>query len=299
MKLSYLTSVTLFIAFVALIEFYFGWRNLLAPWRALPYSLVLLAIILTFVTYWVRAMRLYDYFRDDMRGAFAACLKLMLLHNFFNNLLPMRAGEISFPILMKRYFNVPLMRSTPVLLWFRVLDMHTLVLLALAITIKPWTYAVAACLLWLSVPYLLFLANAKLLNYLNGHPGGRPRRLLYKVLVSLPYSHNAFWRAWLWTVINWVVKLGVFVWVLRLFIEIPFAAAWLGVMGGDVTSVLPIHAFAGAGTYEAGVVAGLLPFGAPAEAAFKAAVNLHLFLLATTLLGGALSLLLARPPQHG
>ena len=298
MKLSYLTGITLFIAFVALIEFYFGWRNLLAPWRALPYSLVLLAIILTFVTYWVRAMRLYDYFRDEMRGAFAACLKLMLLHNFFNNLLPMRAGEISFPLLMKRYFNVPLMRSTPALLWFRVLDMHTLVLLALGITVRPWSYAVAACLLWLCVPYLLFLGSKKILGYLDAHPGGRPRRLLHTILISLPYSHNAFWRAWLWTIINWIVKLGVFVWVLRLFIEIPFAAAWIGVIGGDVTSVLPIHSLAGAGTYEAGVVAGLLPFGAPATAAFKAAVNLHLFLLATTLLGGALSLLLSRP-QHG
>ena len=299
MKLSYLIGITLFIACVALIEFYFGWRNLLAPWRALSYSLVLLAIILTFVSYWVRAMRLYDYFRDEMRGAFMACFKLMLLHNFFNNLLPMRAGEISFPLLMKRYFDVPLMRSTPALLWFRVLDLHTLVLLALAITVRPWAYATAACLLWLSVPYLLFLGNTKLLNYLDAHPGGRPRRLLHTVLISLPYSHSAFWRAWLWTVINWVVKLGVFVWVLRLFIEIPFAAAWLGVIGGDVTSVLPIHAFAGAGTYEAGVVAALLPFGVVAAAAFKAAINLHLFLLASTLLGGALSLLLSRPVQHG
>ncbi len=305
-KLLYLIGIALFIAFVALIEFYFGWRNLLVPWRALPYGLVLLAIILTFFTYWVRAVRLYDYFRDEMRGAFASCLKLMLLHNFFNNILPVRAGEISFPLLMKRYFDVPLMRSAPALLWFRVLDMHTLALLALGITVRPWVYAGAVCLLWLSVPYLLFLGNTKILGYLDANPGGRPRRLLHKVLISLPYTHSAFWRAWLWTIINWIVKLAVLVWVLRLFIEIPFAAAWLGVIGGDVTSVLPIHAFAGAGTYEAGVVAALLPFGAPAAAALKAAVNLHLFLLASTLLGGTLSLLLSAnnphatlPAQHG
>ncbi|MEO6696703.1 MAG: lysylphosphatidylglycerol synthase transmembrane domain-containing protein [Gammaproteobacteria bacterium] len=295
MKSQYLIGFAVFIAFVGLIEFYFGWLNLLAPWRALPYSLLLLAIILTFASYWVRAMRLYDYFRDDMQGAFAACFKLMLLHNFFNNLLPMRAGEVSFPLLMKRYFDVPLMRSAPALLWFRVLDMHTLVLLALAITVRPWSYAAIACLLWLSVPYLLFLGNAKTLKLLDANPGGRPRRLLHKVLISLPHTHSAFGRAWLWTVINWIVKLGVFVWVLRLFIEIPFRAAWLGVIGGDVTSVLPIHSFAGAGTYEAGVVAALLPFGAPTEATFKAAINLHLFLLASTLLGGALSLLLPSP----
>jgi len=58
--------------------------------------------------------------------------------------------------------------------------------------------------------------------------------------------------------------------------------------------VLPVHGLAGAGTYEAGVVAALLPFGVAPAAALAGAVNLHLFLLGAALLGGALALLPGR-----
>ena len=105
--------------------------------------------------------------------------------------------------------------------------------------------------------------------------------------------------AWMWTLINWAVKLGVFAWVLLLFIDIPLAAAWIGAIMGDVTTVLPIHGLAGAGTYEAGVVAGLMPFNVAAADALQAAVNLHVFVLASTLVGGALSLLPVSRKEHG
>ena len=80
--------------------------------------------------------------------------------------------------------------------------------------------------------------------------------------------------------------------VLRLFLPMPVAAAVWGAMAGDLTSILPVHGVAGAGTYEAGVVAGLLPFGVAAQPALQAAVNLHIFLLGATLLGGALGFLI-------
>jgi len=71
---------------------------------------------------------------------------------------------------------------------------------------------------------------------------------------------------------------------------VSYRAALFGAIAGDLTSVLPIHGVAGAGTYEAGVMAGLLPYGVAPQPALAAAVNLHLFLLGTTLAGGAVSL---------
>ncbi|MGB2680474.1 MAG: UPF0104 family protein, partial [Candidatus Competibacter sp.] len=68
----------------------------------------------------------------------------------------------------------------------------------------------------------------------------------------------------------------------------------------DLTSVLPVHGIAGAGTYEAGVVAALIPFGIEAKVALAAAVNLHLFVLGLSAAGGALALLLrAGAPAAG
>ena len=83
----------------------------------------------------------------------------------------------------------------------------------------------------------------------------------------------------------------VFAWILRTFSPMPFSYALLGSATGELSSVLPFHGIAGAGTYEAGVLAGLVPLGVEMEAALKAAVNLHLFVLGASILAGALAAL--------
>ena len=66
----------------------------------------------------------------------------------------------------------------------------------------------------------------------------------------------------------------------------------------DFTSVLPFHGVAGAGSYDAGVVAGLTPAGLPWHTALAAAVDLYLLVLGAPLVGGLLSLVLGRRPDN-
>lgn len=272
----------------------------MAPWRELDGAALVGAIILVFVSYGVRAVRVYDYFRaqfpQQLAGGLPLCLHLSLQHNLLNNLLPMRSGELSFPLLMSRYFAVPAKRSLPVLLWFRLLDLHSLALLAALVIggdiIGP-AATLAAVMVWLLLPWLGYRLYRPWLQRIGDRPG-RGWGLLRHILHSLPHSPASFWRSWLWTLLNWVIKLAVFAWVLSLFIDIGLSPAWLGATFGDLTSVLPIHGIAGAGTYEAGVVAGLLPFHIAPAAALTAAVNLHLFVLSCTILSGLVSLLLPK-----
>ena len=296
-----LLGVAILVGFIAFVEVYFGWRALLAPWAHMPLDQIAVAAVLTLLSYWLRALRFFDYFRAEMAGRFGLCVKLMLQHNLLNNLLPMRTGELSFPVLMSRYFAVPSLRSMPALLWFRLLDLHVLGIFALlAFQGVLWTgpWVVIGLLLWLPLPWLGFHFSNRWRRWLSHHDHSRPYQLAARLLQGFPQEAAAFWRAWVWTLINWLVKLGAFAWVLRLFIDIGYPAAWMGSIAGDLTSVLPIHGVAGAGTYEAGVVAGLLPYGVSPQPALAAAVNLHLFLLGTTLLGGAVSLLIGRR-HHG
>src|SRR5262249_3402177 len=97
-----------------------------------------------------------------------------------------------------------------------------------------------------------------------------------------------------WTLVNWVVKLAVLAWVIQQLVPIDFGRSLLGAIGGELTSVLPVYSIAGAGTYEAGGVVTLVPAAIDPQEAFKSAVNLHLFLLACTLLSRFLSYLLPR-----
>ncbi|WP_018233013.1 lysylphosphatidylglycerol synthase transmembrane domain-containing protein [Thioalkalivibrio thiocyanodenitrificans] len=287
-----LLSAVIFIAFVVFVEAWFGWRALLSPWRDVALPGVAAAVALTLFTYWLRALRVYDYYRHGMRGRFLVCLRLTLVHNLLNNLLPMRTGELSFPVLMARHFQVPPTHSVPVLLWFRLMDLHTLGLFAWvaagASLLGPWA-ALSGAAVWLALLPVAQRLAPRLRDRLGDPQGGRVRALLYRAFDALPDSPRTFWRAWAWTFANWLLKLAVFVWVLGLFLEVPGAAAWLAVIAGDLTSVLPVHGVAGAGTYEAGVVAALLPFGVTADAALAAAVNLHLFLLGSAVFGGLLT----------
>jgi uncharacterized membrane protein YbhN (UPF0104 family) len=286
-------SIAGFLVFVWFIEIYIGWARLLAPWRSVDLRLLCLALSMVLASYAMRAYRLYAYFRASMQGAFSLALKLMLQHNLANNFLPMRMGELSFPMLMSRYFRIPLARSMPALLWFRAFDLHTLMLLAIWALGSQWLgsgWLLWGLLIWLTIPWFMFRFNHWWLDKLRGRETGRLVGYLVKLLEGAPNDLGLLLRVWLWTLLNWLVKLIAFAWLLALFAQLSAAPALLGVIGGELTSVLPVHGVAGAGTYEAGIVAALIPAGVPAEVALAAAVNVHLFLLGATLLGALLSL---------
>ena len=297
----------IFGAFAVAVEVYVGWGKLLTPWRELAPGTSAMMLVLTGATYGLRTLRLFDYFYADMRGRFGLCLKLMLQHNLWNNLLPMRSGELSFPLLMHRYFQVPVARSVPALVWLRVLDLHSLLALGLAAFGSlwfGWEGSLLVFALWLPIPWLVFKSKGYLVRKLEQYAadrGGRWSALALTLLDSLPKRPRELLRSWAWTVLNWILKMGVFAWVLKQFIETGYLAAVAGAIGGDLTGVIPIQGVAGTGTYEAGVVAALVPFGVPSVAALQAAVNLHLYMLGSSLIGGAVSLLIGegRKPVSG
>ena len=180
-----------------------GWSTLLAPWRALPPTDLAFAALLPLGSYAARALRLYDYFLPGTRGGFAACLKLTLLHNLLNNFLPMRTGEVSFPVLMARYFATPLATSLAALLWFRLMDLHALAAVALLAIGGRWLDVGWAGLLtafWLSLPWWLFqLRPTRALAKFGERLPTRWRERLAGARHGLPQTPTAFWRAWFWT----------------------------------------------------------------------------------------------------
>lgn len=293
-KLKVIIGVVIFLAFIIFVEKYFGWTKLLAPWSKLSIVEILLSLTIIFFSYWLRAVRLYDYFRVQSPVKLSGTFRIMLLHNFFNNFIPMRAGEASFPILMQRYYSVPLTKSGSALIWFRILDLHTLFLIGLLIFGKYYFGLVITtilAILFLFIPLVLnTFGKAILIHLQRRNTNSLSHKLIIKLLENFPNDRSQFYRSWLWTVINWLVKISIFSWILIQFADINYLFAWAGVIAGDLTSVLPIHGFAGAGTYEAGIVAALLPFGVNPATSLVGAVNLHLFLLGATILGALIGL---------
>jgi len=299
-KIKIILSILILIGFIATVEHFFNWNKILAPWYKLGWGNLLITILLIFVSYWARTMRIYYYFAKEMRHSFSKCVKLVLQHNMLNNLLPMRTGEISFPILLSRYFNIPASKSIPTLLLFRILDLHTLLAIAIIAFVGifyNYTFAFLLIAGWMIVPVILFKSNKLLINKLDPSTNNRFQSLLLKGLISLPLHLRDFFHVWAWTWLNWSIKLSVSSWIILLFLDTSINTAYMGAIAGDLSSVLPIHGIAGFGTYEAGVLAGFLPFDTyntieNEENALQAAVYLHLIILGSSLIGGAVAFLI-------
>lgn len=236
-------------------------------------------------------------------------LRVILMHNAAINLLPMRAGELSFPWLASRELGMPVARAIACLLWMRLQDVMVL--------------AVLGALLWPGVPLWLrlvgllalvlgwTLATALMRRWFAGHPQEAPaqegrigamlRKLQHAVLE--PSHHHPL--AWLATFGNWMVKLAAGACLLSAISAAPWPTAWAGALGGELAAIVPLQGPAGFGTYEAGVWAGMatqLPAKSAALAqAVSAALALHACFLLCAVLAGLVATLLStrsgRPRQ--
>ena len=272
-------------------EYLVGWQAILVPWSSLQPVQLVVAVILVLISYGVRTLRLVFFFSRELRDYFSSALKLMLIHNFWNTLLPMRTGEISFPILMQRYFDIRPARSLPALFWFRLLDLYVVLMLgviSLMLTGGGLLNALLTSIILTAIIPLCWKMLPALLGWLETAKSRRISLVASRIRQSLPDSWRLLAMSTFWTVLNWAVKLAVFVWVLQQFVSIDAGTALLGAIAGELSSVLPVHGFAGAGTYEAAIVVAMIPSGMDPQQALLAAVNLHIFLLSCALLSGLL-----------
>jgi len=296
----WLIGGSLLLALLLWVHWQIGWASLLAPWASLPPLQLAGLFGVSLLSYLARGLRLYRYFPDLLRGQLAGTLRLSVLHNFANNLLPMRTGEAVMPLLMQRYFAHDLADSALALLWIRLLDLHALLLVALvagwlAAPSGWWLLAMAALLLTLPLGFALRGWLARLLAGRDGPAWAMARRLLQ----ALPGRGMPFAEVYAWTLVTWATKFLAFTLVLQHFTGLPLWQAITGVIGAELSSVLPLHGVAGAGSYEAALVVAITPTGVDAAVALAGAVNLHLFLLGVTVALGPLALLLPRPARHG
>lgn len=222
------------------------------------------------------------------------------VHNLLNIMLPFRAGETSFPLLMRSEFGVPLVRGTAALFVMRLLDLHALLTVAAVGLVAGRGQGAIGWVLWLIAflsPLAFFLMKEKALTVMRRVAPAKAGPLLDEAEAGLPIGIPAFLRAWAMTMLNWAVKVVVLAWVLAIMGVAPLAASFGGALGGELSSVLPVHAPAGVGTYAAAIVAGAVSFGASADQATletlgRASVNAHLMVIVSAVAGTMLSLLL-------
>lgn len=286
-------QVLVLAAFALAIEHWWGFVRLLSPWSQVPLALVALVVVAQMVSYALRALRIYLAEPRIARGAWGRCLQLILLNNALNLLLPARTGEASFPILLHRWFGVPIAEGAGTLLWLRLLDLNVLGVLALltfapALLPLPMPAWPLLALLTALLPLLAPLLNHALSQRLAAR-AGKSAQLARKVLAGIPRKTTQVLLDLALTWSAWGIKLAALAAVFAALAQLSPVAALLGAIGGDLSTVLPIHTPGGFGTYEAGVMALASPLASPTPALLAAAVNLHILVLGIALAAGALA----------
>lgn len=280
------------------IDRHVGFDRLMTPWLAVSPWLAAAVLLTQLSSYAARAARLAQLEAEIGWNRCGAALRLVLLHNALNLLLPMRSGEASFPLLMQRSFGSDPLRAGGLLLWLRICDLHVLAIAALLAALQlgaPAGIVSTILLLAAIAPLLLYRLRPALMRCCDGDHG-RAARWARKIIDGLPQDRRAFSLSLLWTWAAWTIKLLGLGSLLAALLSSGTALGLLGAIGGDLSTVLPIHAPGGFGTYEAGVAAMVLPwFQGAAPALLAAAVNLHLFVLSVALGFAAVAGLLTAP----
>ncbi len=300
-----LFTVIIVIVYAVFIEWFWGWSTILRQWAEVGALTIIAALALLTSTYFLRTWRIYDYFPRETSGRFSALFRVTQVHNLLNIMLPFRTGETSFPLLMRTEFGIPLARGTAALLVMRLLDLHALFAAAGIGFAIASSYALLAWLLWsafLLLPVAAFAARGPLVRLAAKLLPSKLQHFVAEIENGLPANAAAFARAWAMTIVNWLVKVLVLAWALRLMGVVPAAASFGGALGGELSSVLPMHAPGGVGTYPAGITAGAVAFGASSDAADIAAlagasINAHLLIIVSALTGTAISLPFGRRPR--
>jgi hypothetical protein len=254
------------------------------------------------LSYGLRAGRIHAEWSPRCGASMLDCLQITLIHSAAINLMPMRAGELSFPYQLWRRFRVPVADSASSLVWMRVQDMIVLGWLAvLSLAGVLWVRGGASQ--WLALPIAALTTVAFGAVALQG---ARWSEALHRHWLAQGAAEHAGWRGlvttflaalarvrpstWWWCIANWVAKLATLGALIAMLAGLPWLGGVCGAIAGEVAAALPVQAPAGFGTYEAAVALGAAAVAATAlPQVLPAALVSHLFVLAVSVLAAALA----------
>jgi glycosyltransferase 2 family protein len=254
----------------------------------------------------VRAVRWWSLYAPERRPPLGAVTSALLLGYFFNNVLPLRAGEAARVVALNRSAGTSRVESGATVVLERAYDLLALLLLLFAIL--PWlpdvTWLRAAAVLLVVLIVAVSVAAGVLARF-----GTRPFDILFRPLVRLLGAERAEWGALnlgrglaglrrprlalgaaLWTVLSWIL-IGISAWLVLLGFDLglsPLAGLFV-MITINLALVLPSSP-AAVGVFEAATLLALGAYGVSQSEALSYALVLHALNFLPFIVAGAVLL---------
>lgn len=269
--------------------------TVMAVWT-LPSQTLIVLFLLGSASWLLRGLRAWVLFEQL---SLTDALGMSFLHNVANNLAPMRLGELALPIMARWLGRVEFSVGLTSLVWIRILDFASLIGIAASILLLPIFGFVMLAIL----AALIFLTPLLISWILPKTQGMQLPRVLHQARVQLLFEATQparLHRLWRLTILAWLCKLVSMAVLLAALSGMPIAEVMATILGAELSSILPIHGLAGAGSYQAGGMLGATLSGQTAITGLELAVQLHVYVLSLTAVFGILgALLLMKRTLHG
>jgi uncharacterized membrane protein YbhN (UPF0104 family) len=263
---------------------------------SLPAQTALVIFLLGAISWLLRGLRTWILFEQL---PLTEALGMSFVHNTANNLAPMRLGELALPMLARWLGNVEFSVGMTSLIWIRLLDLISLVGISVCIVFLPTAGTIMLALL----AALIFLTPLLIAIVVPKTQHIRLPQILEQARSQLMYeaqNGKRLHRMWRLTILAWLAKIMGMGVLLATLSGIPMTDVITTILGAELSSILPIHGLAGAGSYEAGGIIGSTFMGLSPVLALEMTIQLHIYVLSLTAVFGILGvLLLLKRTLHG
>jgi glycosyltransferase 2 family protein len=237
-------------------------------------------------------------------------------HNFFNQIMPARTGELTFMYYLKKIGGVDMSKGLHILVVTRIFDFIVIsiyficsIILFFGRETSVALVAIGAVFLALSVVILfnlkwLVMLSGRLFHMIAGRPRFSKQPLVAKILgrIDVVVEEFASFKTGrfvpllaLTSILTWGVLYWLFYLSIRSFgIEIGFIQSVAGSTGGVLTNVLPINSFGSFGTLEAGWTGGFLLIGMSEHDAIFTGFGYHVISFIASAIAAVLCLAITR-----
>ena len=271
-----------------------------------------LATVLYGITIVFRALRFQTllHIGGSTRLPFLRLLPVIAVHNMYNRIVPFRAGEASYIILLKKYYNYSIARSLPSLVLARVYD--GIIVLALFVICAPAVLGAGALTSFWLVPVLLavvVVATLKLPRILNAvsrilTPMGKGSHLYNRIAGAVARICDAFVKnissvektstvlaVIAYSLLIWLAMFAMFFLMMQGFglYSLTIGAFPVVIVGGTLAVLvfsLPINT--PTGPMELGWTAGFMMVGLSRQAAMTSGFGVNMFSHFTAIFYGLL-----------
>jgi len=266
---------------------------------------------------------------DDIR--YMDMFLISIIRNAFNMVLPARTGELSYIYILQRKFKIPVEIGVSTLIIGLIFDqiiVFSMIIISIIIVginqfaISSTTLVLIAIgLLAVSLVLLFYLSKIvnlfiRLGNFLlkKFQKLGKSKIFMY-IYDKLEETSNSiiiiqrrriYWKVYLLSVATRVLKFTSFYFLIHAtlqpmgysFADLPYWVIFLATVTAEISAVLPTHAIAGFGTYEAAFALAFVALGFSKEISIIVGFNYHIINLLNDIVLGLIAMIIIALPAY-